>query len=52
MTARQANLLLFEVGIVAASALVTLSGAIGSLWKIKKTADDVKGVAHSAVTKL
>jgi hypothetical protein len=52
MTASQANLLLFEVGIIAASALVTLGGALRSLWKVKKTADDVKDVAEGVVSKL
>jgi hypothetical protein len=52
MTAGQANLLLVEVGIVAASALITLSGALRSLLKVKKAAEDVRDVAEEAVSKV
>jgi hypothetical protein len=52
MTASQANLLLLEVGIVAASALVTLTGTLRGLWKVKQTAETVKDVAEEAVGRL
>jgi len=49
MTATQANLLLFEVGIVAASALLTLTQAVRGAVKIKRTAEEVKDVAHKVL---
>ena len=52
MTTSQANLLLIEVGIVAVSALVTLTGALRGLWKVKETAETVKDVAGETVSKL
>jgi hypothetical protein len=52
VTATQANLLLVEVGIVAASALITLTGALRSLLKVKKAAEDVRDVAEEAVSKV
>lgn len=52
MSSTQANLLLIEVGIVAASAIVTLGGALRGLLKVTKTAEDVKGVAEGAASKL
>jgi hypothetical protein len=52
MTTTQANLLIVEVGIVAAAAVVTLGGAMRSLWKVRKTAEDVKDVAAEAVSRV
>jgi hypothetical protein len=50
MTSTQASLLLHEIGIVAASALVTLGGVLGGLRKVKRTAGDVKDFAEGAVS--
>ncbi len=52
MTANQANLLLFEVGIVAASALITIGGTLRTLLKVKKSVEDAKDLAEGAVSKV
>ena len=52
MTATQANVLLFEVGVVAAAALVTLGGALQGLLKVKKTAEEVRDVAQETASKV
>lgn len=52
MTANQANLLLFEVGIVAAYALITIGGTLRTLLKVKKSVEDAKDLAEGAVSKV
>lgn len=52
MSSTQANLLLIEVGIVAVSALVTIGGALRSVWTVKKTAEDVKDLAEGTAARL
>jgi hypothetical protein len=52
MTGTQASVLLFEQGILAGCALLTLFGTLRAAWKVKNTAMQVKDVAEEAVSRL